>query len=148
MRRLALIAISLAGCGHAPNDLWGSLGESFPLEFDRVDILKQDAALRIEYIKDVPGGEEWVCKVVVDTTNLTIGNNSEIQDELFLERVTVERVATTGGDFPELAGGSIKFEEYDFEIGGRIDGEVTALFENGRNLFGNFDGHVKEVSTQ
>src|SRR5213594_501021 len=110
MRALALTFLLLPACGHAPNDLWGSIGESFPLAFDRVDVIKQDLALRIEYLKDVPGGTSWVCKLVLDTTNLTIGDNTDIQGDLFLERVTVTRVSNTGGPFPAVSGGRLHFD--------------------------------------
>jgi hypothetical protein len=142
------LAATLMSCGQAPNDLWGSIDESFPLLFDRVNILKQNLALRIEYIQDLHGGQNKVCKIVVDTSKRTIKDGTKLHDKAFREEViTVERVAATGGDFPPVVGGSIKFHTYRFKEKGRIDGEFTTLFSNGRNLLGNFDSRVQIVPT-
>jgi hypothetical protein len=142
------LVIALAGCGQAPNDLWGSIDESFPLLFDRVNILKQNLALRIEYMQDLHGGQNKVCKIVVDTSKRTIKDGTKLKDRAFREEVvTVERVAATGGDFPPVVGGRIEFHTFKFKEKGRIDGEFTALFSNGRNLLGNFDGRIQIVPT-
>ena len=144
-----LMLVGLTACGEAANDLWGSIDESFPLNFDRVDILKQNLALRIEYIKKIHGGEDKVCKVVVNTNNLNIKDNSELKGDAFADEiVTVERVAATGGDYPPITGGNLRFDVYEFKTGGKIDGDFTVNFQNGRNLFGNFDGKVKEISVE
>jgi hypothetical protein len=139
-------ALLLVGCGEADNDLWGSIDESFPLSFDRVDIIKQDPSLRVEYIKEIHGGEAKHCKLVVNTQNLEIEDNTELGDEEFADGIaTIERVAPTGGDFPPVEGGTVHFIDWNFEAKGHMDGEFTVLFENGRNLFGNFDGKVTEI---
>lgn len=145
---LCLAAFVTAGCGQAPNDLWGSIEESFPLDFDRTEILRQNMALRIEYLKDLHGGTIKVVKVTLDTETLTIGKNSDLRDEIFASHVTLERVASTQSEFPPIDGGQLHFDKYKFEEGGRIDGDFTIVFENGRNLMGTFDGNVKIISTQ
>ncbi|MFC1611839.1 hypothetical protein ACFL6C_12825 [Myxococcota bacterium] len=146
---VALALLGIGACGQAPNDLWGSIEESFPLAFDRVDLLKQNLALRIEYIKELHGGEDKICKVVVNTGDAKIKDDTELKDKSFEEEtVTVERVAATGGNFPAIDGGTITFDTFRFKDGGKIDGDFTVLFDNGRNLFGNFEGMVEEISTE
>ncbi len=142
-----LAAIVTVGCGQAPNDLWGSIEASFPLDFDRTEILRQNADLIIQYLKKIPGGTQKVVKIVVETENLTIGNNSDLRDEIFATHVTLERIASTQSEFPPIEGGQLHFEKYHFEEGGRIDGDFTIVFDNGRNLLGTFDGNVKIIST-
>jgi hypothetical protein len=138
---------ALAGCSGPDNSLEGSIGESFSLDFDRVAIYKQDQVLRIEYLREVAGATNKVCKIVVDTVGLSIGDESVIEDELFRTHVTVQRIANEGGDFPPVQHGKITFETYEFESGGQIDGDFECLFDNGRTLSGTFDSQVEEVAT-
>lgn len=146
---LALFSISAASCGEAANDLWGSIDESFALDFDKVEILKQELDMRIEYLKELPGGQEKICKLVIKTANLKITDNSDLKDDAFeKDIVTISRVAPTGGDFPNVQGGTVHFAKYSFVPEGRVDGDFTVLFENGRTLSGNFDSKVKEVSVE
>lgn len=138
----------LASCGGPPNSLEGSIEESFSLEFDRVEIRKQGLSLLIEYLRDAKAttSADKVCKIVLDTENLPLKDNSVVKGDTFLERVTISRVATTGGDFPDLRGGEIKFEKFEFKHGGHIDGEFSVVFVNGRTLHGTFDdAGVEEV---
>lgn len=152
MKRLLLLVSfvvpALAACGQAPNDLWGSIDESFPLEFDRVEILQQNLALRIEYLKEVHGGTNKICKLTVDTDNIDISKGTEMRNEVFARHVTLERVASTQSSWPPIDGGKLKFERYHFKEDGRMDGEFTVVFDNGRNLNGTFDSRVKIISTQ
>jgi hypothetical protein len=145
---LAVLTLGLAACGDAPNDLWGSIDESFPLDFDRVDILKQNLALRIEYIKALHGGEDKVCKVTFETENLSIKANSALTEDVFTARVTVERIAAVGGPLPPTTGGHMHFDAFDFKGGGRVEGDLSVIFETGRNLFGTFRGDVQIVDTK
>jgi hypothetical protein len=146
---VAALAALIVGCGQASNDLWGSIDESFPLEFDYVRVLMQDLALRVEYIKDLPGGSDKICKVIVNTGEAEIQDDTELQDEYFLSyTVTVQRSAATGGDFPDYESGVIKFDKYRFRDNGKIDGSFAVEFVNGRNLLGNFDGRIQVVSTE
>ena len=150
MRRLSYLVLlsTVAACGEADNDLWGSIDESFPLAFDRVDIFKQDLELRVEYIKKMQGSETKVCKLTVNTRNLQIKDNTELTKEYFEDgTITLHRIVSTGGDFPMVKSGSVHFAKYELAAGGRIDGDFAVQFENGRNLFGNFDQEVKEVDT-
>jgi hypothetical protein len=144
MRLAAMLAVAaLAACGGG-NELSGSIEESFSLEFDRVRIRKQDQALLIEYLREVSGGTEKVCQVVVDTDGLSLASDSTIKGGTFLSRVQVNRVAS-GGTFPPVDEGQIDFDTYEFEDGGEMQGEFDVVFDGGRTLHGGFEGDVKEV---
>ena len=149
MARLSLSIVfltALVACGGPENSLDGSIGESYDLSFDRVEIRKQGEDLIIEYIKkrEVAGGDDKNCKIVVQTENLPLGDDTSIQGDTFLERVTISRVSRTGGEFPEASSGKIEFKVFDFDDNGRIDGEFEAVLD-GRTLYGNFDAEVEEV---
>ena len=145
--RSALTALVLltAACGGPGNSLSGSIGESFSLDFDHADIRRQDLQLIIEYIKD-PNATK-VCKVVVDTEHLPIDSGAVVKSTYFTQYVTVSRVATVGGDFPDVKSGEIHFESYNFSSGGTVSGTFDVLFVNGRTLHGDFENKVQVVST-
>ena len=145
---LPFVVLELSACGSAPNDLWGSIDESFSLDFDRVDISKQNLDLIIAYIKVLNGDAgEKMCKVTVQTANLNIQSNSDIAEDVFMKRVTVQRVASVGGEFPLVTGGHMHFATYEFQNGGSMEGDFTVLFKTGRTLFGAFRGTVVEIDT-
>ncbi len=146
--RLAIactLLFALASCGGPGNSLEGSIGASFSLDFDRTRIRRQDLALIIEYLKDYSGGTTKVAKVVLDTENLPMRGGAVVKGDVFVDRVQVSRVATSGGDFPPLKSGSIRFEDWEFSDGGRVSGEFDVLFTNGRTLHGNFENTVEVV---
>jgi hypothetical protein len=146
--RLSAIGLVFAGlsigCGGQNNELWGSIDATLSLEFTKVDLIKQGVALRIEYIKELGEGEEVACKVVVDTANLQIVPNSDLKNEAFEKGiVTLDR--TAAGEFPPISSGLLHFDDYEFKRKGALSGGFTILFENGRNLFGDFEGKLKEI---
>lgn len=134
-----------AACGSGGNSLEGSIGESYPLVFDRVEIRKQDDFLLIEYVKDLAGGTNKVCKIVVDTRDLDIDDDSTLRGDLFLRVVQVTRVAAQGGDFPVVQNGKIHFDRFEFRSGGHIQGDFEVVFETERTLSGSFEDHAVEV---
>jgi hypothetical protein len=142
-----LTALLLSGCGEEDVKLWGSIDETFSLAWDRHEIKKQGTSLLIEYVRELGDGtEEKPCKLVVETANLEIVPNSDLLAETFTDEiVTLYRVAGSGGEFPGIAGGTLHFDDYAFFQGGLISGNFTVLFENGRNLFGNFSAIVEEI---
>jgi hypothetical protein len=144
---LAALATLSTACGPA-NELGGSIGESFALDFDKVRIRKQDTALLIEYLKFVGAATSKVCKVVIETDGLGLKADKEIKGEKFLTHVFIQREAQTGYEFPDLAKGSIQFGDYGFKDGATVNGEFYAKFVNGRGIEGRFDGKVQEVSTE
>lgn len=143
-----VLALSMvAGCYNPPNSLEGSIDQSFSLEFDSVKIRKQDKDLLIEYIKELAGGgTNKVCKLIINTEDMPLADDTNITGETFLDRVRIKRVANTGGDFPPASGGEVRFDSYDFQAGGYIGGEFDAVFDNGHSLLGKFEGSVQIVN--
>ena len=149
---MALVVLGVAGCGDGTG-LGGSIGESFSLGYDRVQLRKQGESLLIEYIEEAARSNEKVCKVVVDTGGLGLGGGSKLEGDLFREHVAVQRVAYTGGDFPPVTEGRIELGELDFVAGGRVSGSFDVIFElpsigeqtEERSLYGSFSGDLVEV---
>lgn len=155
---LSLAAVSVA-CGE-DNELSGSISESFSLDFDRVEVryLVTTDELTIQYLRDLGNTTSKPVKVVVNATDLPLGEDTRISGDLFEERVVIQREAETGGDFPDFDGGTVVFDRINLalqevteEIDGRevtyftepegdleVKGEFDAVFENGRTLFGKF----------
>jgi hypothetical protein len=135
------------GCGESGNALWGSIGEVFDLEFDRVDIVMQGGALRIEYVEKGEPDDQWPCRIVVDTAIVTLGKGVRVQGDSFAAAVTVDRVTANGRSFPDISGGFIEFDRYREEDGAHVVGTFTVRFvadeEGSRTLSGNFDGYSR-----
>ncbi len=142
----------LAGCGGG-NELSGSIGESFELDFDLVRVRKQNETLIIEYIKLVSGGENKALKLVVEGNDLLTVDGSlidmtsglAIDDELFAKAVSIDRVASTGADFPDIEDGRMYFSALEFQAAGRVEGDFDIVFDNGRTLAGSFMGELTVV---
>jgi hypothetical protein len=144
MRWLVTAFVLLAAaCGGPGNSLEGSIGESFSLDFDRAEIRRQDLQLIIEYIKEP--AQTRVCKVVVDTERLPLDGGAVVKGPVFLQFVTVSRIATVGGDFPDVKSGEIRFEQFNFTQDGKVSGQFDVLFTTGRTLHGNFENAVQVV---
>jgi hypothetical protein len=136
--------VLLGACGPG-NSLGGSASESYDLTFDDVRIRKQGDHVIVEYLQSLEVGANKACKVVADLKGLRVKGGLSMRREEFLGRVTVSRVAATGGDFPESKSGSIRFGALRFRDGGSVDGRFDAVFVTGRTLHGEFAGHFDEV---
>lgn len=147
LRALLMVSVvAFVACGGDDNSLGGSIEESFTLGFDRVAVRKISTDLVIEYLKDVGDPPDKVCKLVIDTENLPLADETNVSGDTFKQRVTIERIAGSGGDFPALTSGKVHFDVFSFTAGGRVDGEFDGVFTNGRTIHGTFDGKVEEVS--
>ena len=135
----ALLLTTACGSG---DTLDGSIGDTFSLDFDSVDIKKQDEYLLVEYRK----GADRVCKVLVDTTDLGLKDGSKVSGEDFLDSVQISRVDASGQNFPDVDSGELELDDYEFKKGGKVSGEFSVVFENGRTLDGEFSGDVEEVA--
>jgi len=150
MKVLATCALLglVSACGPG-NSLGGSISQSYSLNFSTVLIEQQGTQLLIEYLENLSIGTDDVCKIVVDTSNLTIPPNSTMNDDTFLNRVTIQRVSNQGGDFPPVDRGQIHFDDFQFKAGGHISGNFQAVFHSGQDVNGDFnDDHITEISTQ
>jgi len=143
---LLLAAYLLGGCG-AASSLDGSVGDSVALDFDRVRIRSQGSTLLIEYLRDIAGGSDKVCKMTVVTDDLGVAADTYLEDDTFLERVSLSRVVASADQFPGVSGGSLHFVDFGLDPAGAISGEFHALFDNGRTLTGAFSGEL-EVATE
>lgn len=141
---LVTMMLLVASCGDA-NQLWGSIREDHPMEFDRVEVVRQGHALRIEYIRDRGRDSEWVCKLTLDTEGLDLCDHAEITATSFAERVVVERNADDA--LPRYTGGLLYFERYGASPGRAIEGDFNVLFDNGRNLAGSFATQLQVEDT-
>ncbi|MBI5511797.1 MAG: hypothetical protein HY903_23830 [Deltaproteobacteria bacterium] len=139
---LSLIAVQ-AACGSQANELSGSIAETHPLAFDEVRIVRQGDDLRIEYARPAPEGTFWVAKLTIATAGLTLGDDTEIERAMLLEKTVLERTASTPDEkFPLMSGGYLRFYQFGTEGGDPVDGEFTVTFENGRILSGVFSGNL------
>ncbi|MEM6733194.1 MAG: hypothetical protein AAF658_16670 [Myxococcota bacterium] len=148
--------LACAACG-SDNELSGSISESFSLDFDRtqVRLLVDTDELSIEYLRDLGNTTAKPVKVVVDTTDLPLGADTRVSGDVFMQRVLIQREAQTGGDFPEITGGTVVFDSINLQLREMMDddgntffvepegdievkGEFDAVFTNGRTLFGKF----------
>lgn len=136
------------GCGDG-NSISGSIDEAYPMLFDEVLLRKQAQALRIEYLRDIVGGIDKVLAIVVeDVTRAGVKKGVELVDQDFFTHVVIYRVASTGGDFPPVEEGSLRFKKFEFKAGGRVKAAMDVVFDNGRTLNADFDGLLQEVSVE
>lgn len=148
MRSVFLLGIVAATACGPQNTLGGSIGEEFDISFDRVDIIKQDADLLVEYVKESDTGKdlEKNCKIIVpEAKELGLKDDSSLTGDDFLRNVTIERIAENRKKFPEVTSGSITMKTFEFKEDGEVVGEFDAVFENGRTLSGEFHGNVDEI---
>jgi hypothetical protein len=146
-RLLTMVLLATSACGPA-NGLEGSIGETRPLDFDFVEIKKQDAFLLVEYVRSSTSATEKVCKLVVDTEGLDLpkGGSFDLTGDRFLEHVELQRATVANDLFPPKKSGDLEFHDIDFRGGGKADGEFRITFENEGSLSGWFSGII-DVST-
>ncbi|MEZ4272562.1 MAG: hypothetical protein R3C68_14380 [Myxococcota bacterium] len=146
---LICLFVGMGACA-APNSLSGSIGESFSLDFDQVQIRRQDDTVLVEYLSFLNNGatEKVVKLVFEDTELLNLASTKKVSGDQFLQHVTVSRVANSGGDFPPIKTGRANFRKFKLADGSRVDGDFEIVFEVGRTLSGTFDGSLQEVDTQ
>ncbi len=136
---------ALCACGEQTSVLRGSIGEIFPLGFDKVKAIKQEDILRIEYLDEVDIGANKVCKLIVNTAGLSIGDNTMITGSLFFDRVGLERVYLDPVPFPEIEAGAIFFDALEFEHDGAVRGYFDVRFVTSHSIGGYFDATIHEI---
>lgn len=141
---MVLVIGSLAG-GCASNSLEGSIGDTLSLDFDRVELRKQDAFLVAVYLRDSLRGTEKVCKLSVDTEGLELGGGPVIEGEEFLDRVGLQRVTFEHDAYPTVQKGRLRFDHIDFRDGGSAEADFLIVFEDSRTLQGVFIGSIEEL---
>ncbi len=140
MRARAALVFGLAlAAACKGNDLGGSIGDSYALDFDEVQVRKVADDILVEYLKLARRGAEKPCKLVVDASGVRLQGGLDFPRARFAERVLVQRVALEGGDFPAVDHGELHFDDAGGDAGDRMTGGFDVIFTTGRSLHGSFD---------
>ena len=141
-RRIVFFAcLATCACGK-PNDwLEGSISRNFSLDFDKVAISRLGCVVRIDYIKDWPVGSTTPCRVEVDSGKAPLAPGATTDGHLFLDAVTVSRIALMGGDFPQVLTGQIHFVTVELSPGHAVTGSFKATFDDAdeHDISGTYD---------
>jgi hypothetical protein len=144
---ILLLACGLASCGSDANRLYGSLSQSYKLDFDRVQIIRVGEDVSVEYQR--LSGQNISAKVakltvrVGDLANLA-GNDVDLTELVGgLPRGTMQRVETSTTDFP-LQIGTVKFDQ-EPAAGTELSGKFHTTLSDpaGRTLNGDFKAKVE-----
>lgn len=150
-----LLACGLATCGKDANRLYGSVSQVYPLDFDRVRIVRvsdqvslTNDQVAIEYQR--VSGSTVVAKVakltviIGDLANLA-GNPVDLTEKVGgLPRGTLQRIEAGGTtDFP-LEVGNVRFDQEPV-VGTDLSGSFYATLADpaGRSLNGDFQAKVE-----
>jgi hypothetical protein len=156
---LALAAGLLVFACHGPeNTLEGSLSDEASLAFDRVEIQRAPAQVRVRYLRDLDGGGggDLVLSVSANTQGLDLTQAASIdlvESASGTQRGGVARAVS--GDarrqFPPLQRGRLSFESA-VASGATVGGSFSLLFGfgsgqlgEGRTAFGTFRAPVVQV---
>ncbi len=154
MRRLLLgmfLVGGLAACGEDANRLYGSMSQVYPLDFDRVRIVRQVSAssdeVAIEYLRNSDQARVAKLTVIVgDLANLA-GNEIDLTETVGgsggLPRGTLSRVESTTTLFT-LERGNVRFDQ-EPTVGTNLSGtfHTTLADPAGRTLNGDFQAKVE-----
>lgn len=146
--RCALLGIITCGplwaCGL--DGLEGSIDGSLSLDYSRVSIFMQGADLIVEYLRESREGVEKVCKLVVNTRQLTVGGQTDIdiEGEDFTSRVGLTRATYDNSSFPEIERGELHFDVLVPEEDGDVKGDFKIAFVTQQSLQGWFAGQISQ----
>lgn len=150
LRRLFVVPLLAltAGCG-ASNDLSGSAGELFSLDFARVEVLRSEEALSVRYFNNRAAAVDVVISLSVYVQDLELrpGRKIDLAGEYSPghPRTTVVHApaAEPARTFAAVRRGDLELDEGG-EPGQRTQGDFSMSFEpgdafgGGRNLEGSF----------
>jgi hypothetical protein len=154
MRRLLLallLVCGIAACGEESNRLYGSMSQVYPLDFDRVRIVRSgdlgtptSNQVAVEYLRNSDQAKVAKLTVIVgDLANLA-GNEIDLTEKVAgLPRGTMQRIESGTTDFP-LQVGNVRFNQ-EPTVGTNLSGSFhTTLAEPaGRTLNGDFQAKVE-----
>ncbi len=138
------LSFALAACGSdtAGNELDGSVKTTFNLEFDYVEIFRQDNKelpdefdWKVMYVKEDKSSKRWPA-IVVGTAPVKEG-----QAVKFPAGGSITHVVD-GAEFPELKDGEILFETLG-EVGDTASGKFFGTFVNGGTINGEFSATIQ-----
>lgn len=148
--RAAALLVLLAGCG-ADNSLGGSVQELFPLEVSKVEVYRNEQAMKITYLRNRDTHVDVVVRMTFSLAGVEKKNGVKVdlagEGDPGHARTLVEHAP--GGEpvrqFPKVKRGDIvisRFGDYDQPSAG----DFSMVFENeggdlgaGRTLTGNFN---------
>ena len=149
MRKALLTCLAsaclVAGCTPSYG-LEGSIDEVLSLKYNQTRIRKQEPHLLIEYLLASAQGTEKICKIVVNTADLSLpeGGDFDLSDDAFLEHVELQRTTFANDSFPAIRQGEIRFDDIEFSTGKRAAGEFNITFEDFSTLRGWFAGDIDD----
>ena len=148
--QLGLLLLALQACGPSQS-LGGSLGEIFPLAFNRSAVFVSATALQLDYYQVGQGTEDLVAQLTLDTTGQTAapGKTLQLGGNLpnGLPRASVVHVPAEGATLvlPAIARGTLSLGGGG-KAGQETQGSFDLSFEEGaaelgggRTLTGSFD---------
>ena len=154
MRRLSivlLLACGLAACGEESNRLYGSMSQVYPLDFDRVRIIRisdtvsvTSNQVAIEYLRNKDQAKVAKLSVIVGDLANMAGNEITLTEKVEgLPRGTIQRIESGTTDFP-LEIGNVRFDQ-EPEVGTNLSGSFHTTLSDpaGRTLNGEFQAKVE-----
>ncbi len=144
----ALLLPLLAGCASAALD--GSISEALDLSFSSTQILKNDKALQIDYLRS--DGREVVMRITVVTEGVDLSKTVELGGEYAPGHPRASVSRAVDGEvvmvLPPIAKGTLDLDHAP-QIGQDLSGSFGLSFGqggdvgSGRSLSGKFDGMVQ-----
>jgi hypothetical protein len=150
-----LLALSLAGglaaCGEDANRLYGSMSQVYPLDFDRVRIIRvsdqvsvSSNQVAVEYLRNRDQAKIAKLTVIVGDLANMAGNEINLTEKVSgLPRGTISRIETGTTDFP-LQIGNVRFDQEPV-VGTELSGSFHTTLSDpaGRTLNGDFKAKVE-----
>lgn len=133
--------VCLPACGEE-NTLTGSIDQLLSLDFEKVEISKDQSVLVVDYLKSKDGLEEIVARVTLETEGLKLKNGMSVRGDDFMSRVRLQRATRDNAQFPQIESGKLDLDEIEFKSGGNVRGEFNASFVDGKLLLGTFEGKI------
>lgn len=142
MKYVSLTSVlSLAGCGLS-NQLSGSIESDYALDFSEVRVFVQAQTVRVEYQRKIGPVQDKICKVIIDGEGLSPPPDT-LTDDLFLQRVQLQRITADRRNFPDLRSGRVTLDAWNLEPGRTLEGDLDVVFEDGRTLRGTFAAPIE-----
>jgi hypothetical protein len=141
---LMLLALSLAGCGGSEsNSLSGSVKETFPMDFDHVEVYRQETAgtfvaMKVMYV-DGQGSKKRYPVILIANAPVAENQPKNLKTEGNLYRTF------DGSEFAPLKEGTITFEKLG-KVGESVSGKFYATFTPGTTLNGDFSATLQLLS--
>ncbi len=129
------------GCAEAVNDLQGSVGDQYSLDFDQVIAERVMDQLIIRYVKRVAAQGE-AARITIPEARIQLDQDLQMQPDIRVEHFYVRHDANNQlvqeDDFPALQVGALHLAEAGEQLGDSVQGTFSCRFVNGRTLKGYF----------